>query len=653
MANRLAREKSLYLRQHANNPVDWFAWGDEAFAKAKAENKILLISIGYSTCHWCHVMEHESFESPDVANALNRDFVAIKVDREEKPDVDQFYMDALHAFSPRGGWPLNMFVTPDLKPFFGGTYFPQAGFLDLLARLQEAWREQPQAILEQAEKVVAHVTQGRVVDLDVPATPLARLREKRAGWLRAAAGQMLRNFDPVWGGFGAAPKFPRSHATSALLRHGLEADRAAVAHSLKAMAFGGLRDALRGGFHRYSTDEQWLVPHFEKMLYDQALLLKTYAEAYAVFREDFYADIVEETLEYLEAEMRLPNGGFAAAQDADSEGVEGKFFVWTREEVQGALEGESQELFARFAELHSITRDGNWHRHAAHGKHVPTGPVNVLALPLARAWSEWRDPEMARLRKRLLDLRSTRIAPVRDDKFLVAWNGWMASGLLEASIHLADRPALSVRLLEAGRRTVNFLTSLETDGRYPRVVYGTESRGEGFLEDHAAVAHALQMLGTRTGEPGAWAHARTLLDAMDRRFRDARGKLTPSATDVRNPLPAGGLEDSDNATPAAISQTIGAQLRQALVDSDPARTERALRDLAPFERALDSHPTVLTYLLCELDLLEGFCLKSDRVGSLIPELLGQGRFATGFALLEDASAKDPLVCDFESCRRWP
>jgi uncharacterized protein YyaL (SSP411 family) len=599
-------------------------------------------------------MEHESFESPEVAELLNRDYVAIKVDREELPDVDHFYMEALHAFHPRGGWPLNMFVTPDLKPFFGGTYFPKDAFLQVLGRIQETWRTQPELIREQAERVANHVQGGSVFDLEVAPSSLERLREKRRGWLQALAQQMRQSFDPVWGGFGSAPKFPRSHATSALLRSGDEAAVRAAAHSLKAMAYGGMRDHLGGGFHRYSTDERWLVPHFEKMLYDQALLVKTYSEAYARLGEPFFADIVEETLDYLEAEMRLPSGGFAAAQDADSEGVEGKFFVWTREEIAQGLQGEPAPLVEKFLALHSVTRDGNWapasgpEGRGAHARHVPAGPVSVLAAPLDASWEDLRDPELRRLRKKLFAIRSKRIAPVRDDKALVSWNAWMASGLLEASTNLAGLPALSERLLKAGRRTLAFLD--RPGERVPHVFYGDEPRGEGYLEDLAAVAHAWQMLGVRTGDPAAWAKSCALLDLMDRRFRDPRGRLGSRAVDLKDPLPSSALADNDNATPAAISQAVGAGLRQALVDSDLARLERALKDLAPVEAALDSFPGALPYLLCELDLLEGYCLKTADPGEGLSRMAADGRLATGLALFADEKAKKPLACDFDSCR---
>lgn len=668
MTNRLSGEKSLYLRQHGENPVDWFPWGQEAFDKARQESKVLFVSIGYSTCHWCHVMEHETFESPEVAAALSQNFVAIKVDREELPDVDHFYMEALHAFSPRGGWPLNMFVTLDLKPFFGGTYFPKANFLQILERIAQVWRDDPAGLREQADRVVEHVQSGRVMDLEVAATPLSALREKRAGWLRSLSAQMLASADPVWGGVGSAPKFPRSHSWSALMRAsvlevaeasdasaGLKA-RSLAEQTLKAMAYGGMRDALGGGFHRYSTDECWLVPHFEKMLYDQALLVKTYSEAYALTGDSFYADVVESTLDYLEREMRLPSGGFAAAQDADSEGVEGQFFVWTRDEIRAALPEEAPESVERFCGIHSVSRDGNWAPRSgtggggSHGKHVPDGPVSVLALPLSVEWREAQSPEMRRMRERLFDVRAKRVPPVRDDKALVAWNGWMASGLLEASTHLIERPELSARLLASGTRTVEFLASIERDGRWPRVVYGSEAQGEGYLEDVAAVAHAFQMLGVRTGDQAAWATARRVLDSIDARFRDGRQKLSARPTDVVSPLPATALEDGDNATPAAISQAVGAQLRQALVDSDLKRLERALADLAPLERAIETYPTVLPYLLCELDLVEGYCLKSVNPTEALPVMLGEGRFATGFALLKDATSEKPLICDFESCR---
>ncbi|MBS1983927.1 MAG: thioredoxin domain-containing protein [Bdellovibrionales bacterium] len=647
MANALAKEKSLYLQQHANNPVNWFPWGEEAFKKAREENKPLLVSIGYSTCHWCHVMEHESFEDPEVAAYLNAHFVAIKVDREEHPDVDENYMEAVQALTQRGGWPLNMFTLPTLKPFFGGTYFPRVPFLSVLQQIQKLWTEEPERIRLQAQHLAEHMASGNTFNVPAADLPLDEVRARQSDWYRSLLEHKLRSLDPVWGGFGPAPKFPRPHAISALLRAAeLEKDAGrktsalfAVSQTLRGMAYGGLRDHLRGGFHRYSTDDRWLVPHFEKMLYDQALLVQVYSEAYRIFREDFYADIVAETLGFLEAEMRLASGGFAAAQDADSEGEEGKYYVWTHDELTRIFVGEKPELVAQFYRVHSVTPGGNWE-----GR-------NVLASPMDLPWAEWRAPEMVRMRAQLLRLRGTRVAPLRDEKNIVAWNALMASSLAQASLNLVSLPELSEKLLASAQITVGWLLSVAgKDHQLPRVVYSTANKGEGYLEDYAAVVEALQFLGVREGSAERFDQAAGFLSFVQKYFRTPEQRLLSRRMGYNAELPFDKLEFQDGATPAAVSLYVGSCLRQALVDSNSDMAATALRDMAPLQRVLNEYPFALPYLLLRLDVVNSFVLKAPE--NKLAEVRGDWSkrpALAGSPLLQPSKGSKFEACDLQSC----
>lgn len=647
MANRLLNEKSVYLQQHGHNPVAWFAWGAEAFAKARSENKPLLISIGYSTCHWCHVMEHESFEDEAVAAFLNEHFVAVKVDREEHPDVDEFYMEALQTLTQRGGWPLNMFVTPELKPFFGGTYFPQHSFLSLLKQVQQLWAQDPEKVKEQAQNLMNHIAQGNVFDLKVETSKRERLVEQKQGWQKQLIELKLREFDPVWGGFGAPPKFPRSHAVSALLRASMRSEDpglkasgfAAVAQTLKGMAYGGMRDHLQGGFHRYSTDERWLVPHFEKMLYDQALLIRVYSEAYRVFREDFYADVVEEMVDYLESEMRLPEGGFAAAQDADSEGVEGKYYVWTQPELDEIFRAESLGVRSEFATVHSTSSEGNWEG------------VNVLACRPDISWERWKAPDMKRLRAKLLKVRALRIPPIRDTKMIVGWNAGMASGLLHASLNCADRPDLSAKLLASAETTMNFLKKLDEGmSEIPRVVYGHEKKGQAYLEDYAALIEAWQLMAVRTSDAGVAKYAGDLLRRAEKLFRGSEGRLKSRQASQNPELPFDKLEFHDGAMASAFSVYQGVLLRQALFESETRWLELSLKDIAPVERVLNQYPVALTELMCHLDLLDSSLWKVPAgQRDEFWQAWGRRNMLSGDLLDVSINETQFQSCDYSSC----
>jgi len=456
MANRLAAETSPYLLQHADNPVDWYPWGEEAFAKARAEDKPILLSVGYAACHWCHVMEHESFEDDETAALMNERFVNVKVDREERPDVDSLYMDAVVALTGAGGWPMTVFLTPEGEPFLGGTYYPPEprhglpSFTQVLEAVAEAYKERRADVATQASALVAAVSR----EVAPSADPLTE------SLLGQASRNLRAQFDAEWGGWGGAPKFPQPSVLEFLLRMHLRGDDEAlpmVTATLDAMAAGGMYDLLGGGFHRYSVDRQWLVPHFEKMLYDNALLAPTYLHAWVVTGEERYRRVAEETLDYLLRELRLPEGGFASAQDADTDGVEGLTFTWTAEE------GVRDELLQPFE----------------HGRSIIRGELD--------------DDE----RRRLFELREQRPKPARDDKAIAAWNGLALAALAEAGRRLERDD-----YLDAARALGEFLLGpLSTgDGRLHRTFRAGQAKGTGYLEDYADVAHGLLELHVATGE---------------------------------------------------------------------------------------------------------------------------------------------------------
>src|SRR5215216_4474761 len=446
--NRLARETSPYLLQHADNPVDWYAWGEEAFERAGAEDKPILLSIGYAACHWCHVMEHESFEDEETAALMNERFVNVKVDREERPDVDALYMEAVVALTGHGGWPMTVFLKPDGSPFFGGTYFPPQprhglpSFRDVLEAISSLYRERRGAVDGSASQLKDALEQASRL---APSTePLTE------DLLRDASHALRRQFDREWGGFGGVPKFPPASALEFLLRMHLRGDEQAlpmVTKTLDAMAAGGMYDLIGGGFHRYSVDRTWLVPHFEKMLYDNALLASAYLHAWAVTGENRYRRVVEQTLDYVLRELALPEGGFASAQDADTEGVEGLTFTWT------ADEGVPEELLHPFEEGRSIIR----------------GEL---------------DEE---LRLRLFEVREQRRKPARDDKAIAAWNGLAIAALAEAGRRLGRAD-----FVDAARECADFVLGplSRDDGGLWRTWRG-RAQHDGVLEDYADVAHGL------------------------------------------------------------------------------------------------------------------------------------------------------------------
>jgi uncharacterized protein YyaL (SSP411 family) len=596
MANRLANEKSPYLLQHKDNPVDWYPWGEEAFDRAKAEEKPLFLSIGYSTCHWCHVMERESFEKESVAEVLNRHFVSIKVDREERPDVDDIYMAAVQTMTGTGGWPLSLFLTPDRRPFYGGTYFPpedrygRPGFVTLLHAIAEAWKTRRGELESSASDLLAHLEEGaKSVPGTVPVGPEI---------LDAAARSLASQFDPRNGGFGGAPKFPPAMRLEFLIRHylrsGEDAARQMTETTLAKMAAGGLYDHVGGGFHRYSTDERWLVPHFEKMLYDNALLARVYLLAFRAFGNPDNARVARETLDYLLAEMTPESGGFFAAQDADSEGREGVFSVWDPRTLEDAVGKDTAPIVAaRFG----VTEAGNFED----GQTVLSIAASVPDLALRFGRSE---EEIAALledaRGRMYEARSRRVWPGRDEKLLTDWTSLaisafaLAGRVLSEPRYEAAARAAADRILRDCRRE-GALLHREKDG-----VAGIA----GFASDYANSIEALIDLYEATFEPGYFRAAVDLQRDLDARFFDPAGGYS-LASDDHNGLLFRPREIFDGATPSSNSVAAMNLLRFFSFTGEERYRERAEALFSIFSTPLARAGTALPRLLCALDYKSG------------------------------------------------
>ena len=595
--NRLSHETSPYLLQHAHNPVDWYPWGQEALARAQAENRPILLSIGYSSCHWCHVMERESFENETIAALMNRHFVSVKVDREERPDLDDIYMAATLALNGgQGGWPMTVFLTPDQRPFFAGTYFPPSdrfgrpGFATLLARIAEAWERQRDNLVEQAATLTEHLRQQAA-----PA-PGGTVGESE---IRAAVRELAEAFDNTYGGFGRAPKFPPATQLSLLLRHhrrsGDDQALEMVKKTLDGMAQGGMYDQIGGGFSRYSTDERWLVPHFEKMLYDNALLAKTYLEGFQVTQDPTYARIAREVLDYILREMTCPEGGFYSATDADSEGVEGKFFVWTPAEVESVLGAEEA---GKLCAYYDITDEGNWE-----GKSIPHAPRSVerVASRLGIDAGGFRK-SLAVGRTRLYEARQGRVPPGLDDKVLTAWNGMMLGAMAEGYRVLGDS-----RYLAAARRAGDFLlTALRRpDGGLFRTYRGGKAHLDGYLEDYAFLAEGLLDLYEAGGDDRYLREATSLAERAVAVFRDEAGGFYDTARGhealiVRHRDGADGAIPSANAVAASVLARLWRHLDRADF------REEAVRALQAYGRPMTQHPRAFCRSLAAVDfLLEG------------------------------------------------
>jgi uncharacterized protein YyaL (SSP411 family) len=560
--NRLAGETSPYLLQHAHNPVDWYPWGAEAIQKAKSEDKPIFLSIGYAACHWCHVMERESFESEEIAAVLNEHYVSIKVDREERPDVDEIYMTAVQAMTGSGGWPMSMFLTPDLKPFYGGTYYPpddrygRPGFKTVLLRLAEAWETRRSEVLDSAAKLTGHI-EGLLTG------SIGGESEITPAIVSNTAAALVKTFDSVDGGFGGAPKFPSAPSIQVLLREYARTRDAKLLEAAKVtldkMAQGGMYDHIGGGFARYSVDAQWLVPHFEKMLYDNAQLVVAYTEAYQVTRDPFYADVVHETLNYLLRDMRDAGGGFHSSEDADSEGQEGKFYIWTLDEIEEML-GEADAKIA--AAYYNLQAHGNFTSHEPYhaGMNVLHTPESddVVARNLAMSVEELRE-KIARIDKSLFDAREKRVRPPLDDKVLVSWNALTITALAKAHQTFGDEK-YRVAAIEAAEFVLREMSV--DDGLLHTHRAGT-SRIAGFLDDYAFFVDALIDLYESTFDPRWLDEAERLADKMVETFWDSESAGFYVSEEDHDGLILRVRASQDSSVPSGASVAAQALLRLA------------------------------------------------------------------------------------------
>ncbi len=601
--NRLINETSPYLLQHAHNPVDWYPWDNEALSKAKNENKPILLSIGYSACHWCHVMEHESFENEAIAKLMNDNFVNIKVDREERPDLDQIYMNAVQMMTHHGGWPMTVFLTPEGVPFYGGTYFPpedrynMPGFPKVLISLAEAYRERPNDIADTAASVVKE---------------LERLNKTRESnellapeLLDSAFRGIVKNYDSVHGGFGSAPKFPPAMTLEFLLRtyHRTGRPQALeiVSETCRKMANGGIYDQLGGGFHRYSTDARWLIPHFEKMLYDNALLSRLYLHYYQLTREEWARGIAEGILDYVVREMTDPAGGFYSTQDADSEGVEGKFFVWTIDEINSILGEEDAALFNSY---YNVTEEGNFEEKnilnvtrsleeiaedSEKGRPRRAAPTNVTKEQMADS--------LERSRRKLFEVRERRIKPGRDEKILTAWNGMMLASFAEAAAILDRKDYLDV-----ARRNANFvLDNLRVDGLLLRTYKDGKAKLNAYLEDYAFLADGLLSLYEVSGELEWFEKTLAITNKMIEEFWDDQEGGFFYTGKSHETLIVRAKDYFDNATPSGNSVAVEVLLRlTTLTDNDDYR-RRAVSILRQVAETVRRYPSGFGRVLCALD----------------------------------------------------
>jgi hypothetical protein len=591
--NRLAQETSLYLLQHKDNPVDWYPWGDLALARAKAEDKPILLSIGYSACHWCHVMAHESFEHAPTAAIMNRDFINIKVDREERPDLDDIYMQAVQAMTGgHGGWPMTVFLLPDGRPFYGGTYYPpeprygMPSFRQVLEGVSEAF----QARRAQVEAAAHDLTQS----LQRDALGIGGADALDEALLKAAAANMARSFDAHNGGFGGAPKFPNPMNLAFLLRShartGDDAPLAMVTFTLRKMARGGIYDQLGGGFHRYSVDAVWLVPHFEKMLYDNAQLSRVYLHAWQITADPFFKQIAADIYDYILREMTAPDGGFYSTTDADSEGQEGKFFVWSLAELEAALGDDARTAI----EYWGVTARGNFE-----GQNILYVPNDdeVIAQRLGMTVEELR-AKLAAIKDILYARRTNRVQPGLDDKIVTAWNGMMLASLAEAA-RVLDRSDYR----EAALRSGDFLlSSLRQGGQLLRTWKDGQAKIPGFLEDYAHVIDGLLELYQTTFEQRWFVEARALAEDVLRHFAAEDGGFYDTG-DAHETLIARPRSLQDNATPSGSAIMAKVLAKLAAYTGDARYDEAARMAMAPLAAALRQYPQAFGEALSAVDLL--------------------------------------------------
>ncbi len=633
MPNRLANSTSPYLQQHKDNPVDWYEWGDEAFAQARGRDVPILLSVGYSACHWCHVMAHESFEDVETAEDMNRWFVNVKVDREERPDVDSVYMEAVQATTGRGGWPMTVFLTPDGHPFFTGTYFPNTdrhgmpAFRRVLAAVEEAWRERRDEVEEQGSRVREAIDRRLPKSEDLPGR-----RE-----LETAYQSLESDYDPVNGGFGQAPKFPQQPLLEFLLRihrrPWAPRARAMLGHTLTRMARGGIYDQIGGGFARYAVDDIWLVPHFEKMLYDNAQLARLYTWAAIEFEAPDLGTIATETLRYLERDLSHPDGGFYSAEDADSEGVEGKFYVWSHDEF---VEAVGPEDAAIAADYFGVTPPGNFE--GANVLHVALTGGEVaerhgIDRPSVSA-------AVARAAGRLLEARSSRIRPGLDHKIVAAWNGLAIRAFAEAGRAFGDES-----LVERARRAAGFVLGQmrAKDGRLMRSWAEGQATVPGFLDDHAAVGVGLYSLYAATGEHRWYEAAEQMTDLILHWFSDGAGGFysTPHDADdlIKRPT-----DQTDNPLPSGGSLAAEALLLSSLYTGEADRRRHAEDAVRASAALIDRFPSAVGHLLGVVDSMVAGTRELAVVGERARDLAAPAweRFRPGLAVATSESGAEPI-----------
>jgi uncharacterized protein YyaL (SSP411 family) len=606
VTNRLARETSPYLLQHAENPVDWHPWDDEALEAARTSDLPILLSIGYSACHWCHVMERESFEDPATAEVMNRNFVCIKVDREERPDLDTIYMSAVQQMTGSGGWPMTVFLTPDLKPFFGGTYFPPTprygmpGFVDVLDAVAEAYRERRDDVERNANQVVEVISTG--------IGPNGHHADLDGDLLDAAASSLKRLYDPVNGGLGSAPKFPQAMALDFLLRSWKRTGEPElleiVENSLLKMAHGGIHDQLGGGFARYSTDEGWLVPHFEKMLYDQALLAPLYLRVFQATGNPGYLSGCTRTIDYVLRDLRSPEGGFYSAEDADSAGSEGLFYTWTHAEVQDIL-GDDFELFAM---TFDVTPRGNWE-----GRNILHVARDRRSIPAELGITEQQyRGRLDAARSRLFAARAERVRPARDEKVLTGWNGLMLAAVAEAAAVLDNQEYL--RAAQANAELM--LTRLYVDGQLKRSYRDGRARINGYLEDYACLADGLLQLYQADFDVRWYQAAAEIADQILERFSDSAGGILFSTADNHEQLLFRPKDFDDNAVPAGNSMAAEVLVELGLLSGDDRYRRAGEEIISALGSALRAHPLFFGRLLSVLDTHIGNPLEVAIVGDI-------------------------------------
>jgi hypothetical protein len=601
MPNHLAQENSPYLLQHAANPVDWYPWGHEALARAHVENKPIFLSIGYAACHWCHVMAHESFEDQETAALLNRYFVSIKVDREQRPDLDSIYMQATTALTGSGGWPMSVFLTPDLRPFYAGTYFPPVrrynlpAFNEILLGLARLWAEDPGEVDRVATQVLEHISSS---------TPSPAVTPPTAELLEGAERLLIDSYDREHGGWGRAPKFPQPMSIEFLLRraarrvpsHAAALD--AALHALKAMARGGLYDVVGGGFCRYSTDEYWRVPHFEKMLYDNAQLALAYLHAWQLTRDPLFKRVAVETLDFVQREMMDAAGGFFSSLDADSDGVEGKFYVWTKQELRLALPLDAE--FELFSAAYGVTDAGNWE-----GKLVLQRSLDDASLAsMFRTDPQHVADVLAACHSRLLGVRAARVRPALDDKILTAWNGLALQAFAEAS-RFIDEPIRRSAYLDVATRNASFLLSAwQTGGQLRRSWRRGSPSREVFLDDYGSLILGLLAL-YQSDFQGTWfVAAQALSGDMIESFSDNQGGFFDTAEDAESLL-LRPKDLQDNATPSGNALACEALLRLAAFTGNSSYRDHAELALRLVLDSASSHPMAFARWLSAADFALG------------------------------------------------